>query len=499
MIVRGRDFADIYDLVGIRILVDSVRDCYAVLGAIHARWNPVPGRFKDYIAMPKFNMYQSLHTTVIGPEGKPVELQIRTFAMHRRAEYGVAAHWKYKEDPADSAPVDGSRGGKGETSPGATNDMAWLRQLLDWQKETEDPGEFLESLRFDLKAAEVYVFTPKGDVIALPAGATPVDFAYAVHTEVGHRCIGARVNGRLVPLESTLDNGDLVEVFTSKAQGAGPSRDWLTFVQSPRARNKIRAWFSKERREEAIEQGKDAIAKAMRKQNLPIQRLLTTETLTTLAHELRYPDISALYAAIGDSHVSAQSVVSRLVESLGGEEGATEDLAEATTPGSTTRRRSATDPGVVVKGASDIWVKLARCCTPVPGDGIVGFVTRGSGVSVHRADCVNAVALSGAAGPDGRGRVGALGVLGVPGGDPGRGAGPLAAALRRHPGAVRPARQHPVGLGDDHPGPGGHVAVHLRDGRPHAPRPRAARRPRRRRGLRRLPGHQRQGLTRAAG
>ena len=494
MIVRGRDFADIYDLVGIRILVESVRDCYAVLGAIHARWNPVPGRFKDYIAMPKFNMYQSLHTTVIGPEGKPVELQIRTFAMHRRAEYGIAAHWKYKEDPADSAAVDGARGGK-ETSPGATSDMAWLRQLLDWQKETEDPGEFLETLRFDLKAAEVYVFTPKGDVIALPAGATPVDFAYAVHTEVGHRCIGARVNGRLVPLESTLDNGDLVEVFTSKAQGAGPSRDWLTFVQSPRARNKIRAWFSKERREEAIEHGKDAIAKAMRKQNLPIQRLLTTETLTTLAHELRYPDISALYAAIGEGHVSAQSVVNRLVESLGGEEGATEDLAEATTPGSRTRRRSATDPGVVVKGATDIWVKLARCCTPVPGDGIVGFVTRGSGVSVHRADCVNVDGPRRAAGPDGRGRVGAHGVLGVPGRDPGRGAGPVAAALRRHPGAVRPARQHPVGVGDHDARPGRDVAVHLRDGRPQAPRARAAGRPRRRRRVRRLPGDQRQGVT----
>jgi GTP diphosphokinase / guanosine-3',5'-bis(diphosphate) 3'-diphosphatase len=238
------------------------------------------------------------------------------------------------------------------------------------------------------------VFTPQGDVIALPAGATPVDFAYAVHTEVGHRCIGARVNGRLVPLESTLDNGDLVEVFTSKAQGAGPSRDWLTFVKSPRARNKIRSWFSKERREEAVEQGKDAIAKAMRKQNLPIQRLLTTETLTTLARDLHYPDITSLYAAIGDSHVSAQSVVSRLVESLGGEDGASEDLAEVTRPGTTTRRRSATDPGVVVKGASDIWVKLARCCTPVPGDSIVGFVTRGSGVSVHRADCVNAVSLT---------------------------------------------------------------------------------------------------------
>ncbi len=395
MIVRGRDFADIYDLVGIRVLVDSVRDCYAALGSIHARWNPVAGRFKDYVAMPKFNMYQSLHTTVIGPEGKPVELQIRTFAMHRRAEYGVAAHWKYKEEVSKGADTaDAPTGKRPISEEAAANDMAWLRQLLDWQKETEDPGEFLESLRFDLKTAEVFVFTPRGDVIALPAGATPVDFAYAVHTEVGHRCIGARVNGRLVPLESTLDNGDLVEVFTSKAQGAAPSRDWLTFVKSPRARNKIRQWFSKERREEAIEHGRDAIAKAMRKQNLPVQRLLSTESLTSLAHELRYPDISGLYAAVGENHVSAQSVVGKLVESLGGEEGATEDLAEVTTPGVSRRPRSAGDPGVVVKGASDIWVKLARCCTPVPGDRIVGFVTRGSGVSVHRTDCVNAQALS---------------------------------------------------------------------------------------------------------
>ena len=396
MILRGRDFADIYDLVGIRVLVESVRDCYATLGSIHARWNPVPGRFKDYIAMPKFNMYQSLHTTVIGPEGKPVELQIRTFAMHRRAEYGVAAHWKYKEDGSGASGKGGPDGDTGaRPRDDAANDMAWLRQLLDWQKETEDPGEFLETLRFDLKGAEVFVFTPRGDVIALPAEATPVDFAYAVHTEVGHRCIGARVNGRLVPLESTLDNGDVVEVFTSKAQGAGPSRDWLTFVKSPRARNKIKAWFSKERREEAIEHGRDAIAKAMRKQNLPVQRLLSTESLTALAHELRYPDISGLYAAIGENHVSAQSVVGKLVESLGGAEGATEDLAEVTTPGATAKRpRSAGDPGVVVKGASDIWVKLARCCTPVPGDGIVGFVTRGSGVSVHRADCVNAQSLT---------------------------------------------------------------------------------------------------------
>ncbi|GEB50867.1 MULTISPECIES: RelA/SpoT family protein [Streptomyces] len=396
MIVRGRDFAEIYDLVGIRVLVDTVRDCYAALGTVHARWNPVPGRFKDYIAMPKFNMYQSLHTTVIGPGGKPVELQIRTFDMHRRAEYGIAAHWKYKQQAvagASKVRTDVPKGGKDQDT---INDMSWLRQLLDWQKETEDPGEFLESLRFDLSRNEVFVFTPKGDVIALPAGATSVDFAYAVHTEVGHRTIGARVNGRLVPLESTLDNGDTVEVFTSKASGAGPSRDWLGFVKSPRARNKIRAWFTRERRDEAIEQGKDAIVRAMRKQNLPIQRILTGDSLVTLAHELRYPDISALYAAIGEGHVSAQNICHKLVQALGGEDEAKEDLAETAPPMPTrTRRRNTADPGVVVKGVgSDVWVKLARCCTPVPGDPIIGFVTRGNGVSVHRADCVNVDSLS---------------------------------------------------------------------------------------------------------
>ncbi|MET9400001.1 MULTISPECIES: bifunctional (p)ppGpp synthetase/guanosine-3',5'-bis(diphosphate) 3'-pyrophosphohydrolase [unclassified Streptomyces] len=401
MIVRGRDFAEIYDLVGIRVLVDTVRDCYAALGTIHARWNPVPGRFKDYIAMPKFNMYQSLHTTVIGPGGKPVELQIRTFDMHRRAEYGIAAHWKYKQRAvagASKVRTDTPTQTRKDDKAGAVNEMAWLRQLLDWQKETADPSEFLESLRFDLASNEVFVFTPKGDVIALPAGATPVDFAFAVHTEVGYRTIGARVNGRLVPLESTLENGDAVEVFTSKAENAGPSRDWLGFVKSPRARNKIRAWFSKERREEAIEQGKDAIARAMRKQGLPIQRILTGDSLVTLAHEMRYPDISSLYAAIGEGHVAAQNIVQKLVQALGGEEGATEDLAETATPTHdnrrAARRRAKGDPGVIVKGVEDVWVKLSRCCTPVPGDTIVGFVTRGNGVSVHRADCVNVEALS---------------------------------------------------------------------------------------------------------
>ena len=383
MIVRGRDFADIYDLVGVRVLVDSVRDCYAALGALHARWNPVPGRFKDYIAMPKFNLYQSLHTTVIGPGGKPVEIQIRTHDMHRRAEYGVAAHWKYKESAKHA----------GTTTDAAGNDMAWLRQLVDWQKETADPGEFLDSLRFEIAGAEVYVFTPKGDVMALPAGSTPVDFAYAVHTEVGHRTMGARVNGRLVPLDSTLDNGDVIDVLTSKSETASPSRDWLVFVKSPRARNKIRQWFSKERREEAVEHGKDALTKALRKQNLPIQRLLSHDSLVTLAHEMRRPDVSALYAAIGEGQVSAAAVVQRLVQSMGIEPGDEESLAQPDGPGRTNRRVRTGDPGVVVKGVDDIWVKLARCCTPVPGDEIMGFVTRGSGVSVHRTDCVNVEGL----------------------------------------------------------------------------------------------------------
>jgi GTP diphosphokinase / guanosine-3',5'-bis(diphosphate) 3'-diphosphatase len=379
MIARNVGFEEIYDLMGIRVLVDTVRDCYAALGTIHARWNPIPGRFKDYIAMPKFNMYQSLHTTVIGPEGKPVELQIRTWGMHRRAEYGVAAHWKYKEESLVP--------GRGGTS--GASDMVWLQQLVDWQRETADPAEFLESLRFDLGMAEVYVFTPKGQVIALPQGATPVDFAYAIHTEVGHRCIGARVNGRLVALESALDNGDTVEIFTSKAPDAGPSRDWLGFVKSARARNKIRHWFSKERREAAAETGKSAIARAMRKQGLPLQRMATGDALLAIATEMRFTDLSALYAAVGEGHASAQSVVSKLVQSLGGVAGAQDDLAETALPTRPPRPSPSHDSGVVVEGSADVWARLSRCCTPVPGDEITGFVTRGHGVSVHRADCTN--------------------------------------------------------------------------------------------------------------
>jgi guanosine-3',5'-bis(diphosphate) 3'-pyrophosphohydrolase len=389
MIVGGRDFSDIYDLVGIRILVDEDRDCYSALGVIHSRWNPVLGRFKDYVAMPKFNMYQSLHTTVIGPQGKPVEVQIRTFAQHRRAEYGVAAHWKYKEN---------SKAGVDTDRLGDKDDLTWLRQLLDWQSEVEDPGEFLESLRFEMNQQQVYVFTPRGDVIPLPSGATPVDFAYAVHTEVGHHTIGSRVNGRLVPLESTLDNGDVVEVFTSKSPTSGPSRDWLNFVQSPRARSKIRQWFTKERREEAIEHGKDQIAKLMRKEGLPLTRLMTHDILALVAEHFHHADVSALYAAVGEGNLSAQAVVRRVIDLHGGDDGAQEDLSEGVTITGRSRaaaKRGPTDSGVIVKGVDDLWVKLAKCCTPVPPDPILGFVTKGGGVSVHRKDCTNASSLLG--------------------------------------------------------------------------------------------------------
>jgi len=376
MIVRGRDFDDIYDLIGVRILVDSVQDCYATLGIIHNRWNPVPGRFKDYIAMPKFTMYQSLHTTVIGPNGKPVEFQIRTQEMHRAAEYGVASHWRYKQDKV-----------AGKDGP---DDLGWVRQLLDWQRETADPGEFLDSLRDDLGAAEVYVFTPKGEVMALPAGSTPIDFAYSVHTEVGNRCVGSRINGKLAPLDTKLANGDNVEIITNKSDSAGPSRDWINIVASARAKSKIKAWFSKERREEAIETGKEAIVRAMKKGGVPL-RLLTNSMLNTLALESNYADVSALYAAVGEGHLGAQTVVTRLTASLGGDEGLIEDASEQVLPSRVANRRDAKpDPGITVIGADDTWVKLSRCCTPVPGDEVLGFVTRGSGISVHRSDCVNA-------------------------------------------------------------------------------------------------------------
>ncbi|RMH75832.1 MAG: bifunctional (p)ppGpp synthetase/guanosine-3',5'-bis(diphosphate) 3'-pyrophosphohydrolase [Actinomyces sp.] len=376
MVVKGRSFDEIHDLVGIRVIVESVRDCYAALGSIHAAWRPVQGRFKDYIAMPKFNLYQSLHTTVVGPGGKHLEVQVRTREMHARAEHGVAAHWEYKTD-----------------HPG--DEMAWLSRILEWQQETADPSEFMANLKLDLEQDEVYVFTPKGKVIELPAGATPVDFAYSVHTEVGHSCVGARVNGRLVPLHTVLRSGDTVEILTSRVEGAGPSRDWLQFVASRRAANKIKQWFSRERREDAIESGREEVLQSLRREGLPAQRLMKDKRLVEVAEQLNYTDLDALFAAVGEGHVSGASVADRLVRLLQAETSAPEVDTEVLP--TTARRRGGrrrTQAGVHVEGLDDIMIRLSRCCSPVPGDEIIGFVTRGRGVSVHRADCLNAATLS---------------------------------------------------------------------------------------------------------
>lgn len=385
MVVRGRDFDEIYDLVAFRIIVDTVRDCYAVLGALHARWRPMPGRFKDYIATPKFNLYQSLHTTVMGPEGKPVEIQIRTHVMHQRAEYGVAAHWRYKQNV---------QAGANELAPAQTNEMAWLQRINDWQQETSDAEEFLDSLRFEIGAKEVYVFTPQGKVIGLSQSATPIDFAYAIHTDVGHRTMGAKVNGRLVPLETVLQNGDTVEIFTSKNPDAGPKQDWLSFVASARARNKIRQWFSKERRDEAIEIGREQLAREMRKRQLPTSRSVVQEAFGTVASTLRYVDVSGLYAAVGEGHVSVKSVLDKVQAELRVDPESDVELADREyVEQAIGSEVGASESGVLVRGAPDILVKLARCCTPVPGDAIVGFITRGQGVSVHREQCSNVAGL----------------------------------------------------------------------------------------------------------
>jgi GTP pyrophosphokinase len=378
MVIGGKEFNEIYDLAGIRILVDSVRDCYGALGAVHSLWKPIPGRFKDYVAMPKSNMYQSLHTTVVGPQGRPIEVQLRTTEMHRTAEFGIAAHWRYKE----------GRDGK-KTKEAA--DLAWLGQMLEWLKDMADPREFMEGLKIDLYGGQVFCFTPKGDVMNLPAGATPVDFGYSIHTEVGHRTIGAKVNGKLVPLDYELRTGDTVEILTSKARGEGPSQDWLRFVQTPRARNKIRQWFSRERREDALEEGRDALQRLMRRQNLPFKRLATEEALRQLADEMKFPSLDSLYVAMGEGHVSPQSVVARLTRSI---QGTTEEDVTEVPLARPVRLEHDVTSGIVVPGSADVWVRLARCCTPVPGDEIMGFVTRGQGVSVHRIDCPNARALT---------------------------------------------------------------------------------------------------------
>jgi len=379
LMVRGKQFDEIFDLMGIRVVVDNVKDCYGALGAIHTLFTPLPGRFKDYIAMPKFNMYQSLHTTVMGSTGRPIEIQIRTHEMHRAAEFGIAAHWLYKEQQ------------KGKVRE---EEMAWLQRVMDWQRESSDPREFMESLKIDLYSDEVFVFTPKGDVIDMSRGATPLDFAYTIHTEVGHRTVGARVNGKLVALNQELASGDSVDIITSKGP-ARPSRDWLGIVRTPRARNKIRQWFARERREDALAQGREALVQAMRKQGLPVDKISKGQVLGTVAEELHYPDLDAMHVAIGEGRLSTQSVTSRVIRLFEPEaaEDEDEDVDFPSKPPRSLRQRKSRGKGVIVEGHDDLLVRLARCCTPVPGDQIVGFLTRGRGVSVHRFDCPNAMAL----------------------------------------------------------------------------------------------------------
>lgn len=382
MVVRGKEFDDIYDLIGIRVIVDSVKDCYAALGTLHAVWRPVPGRFKDYIAMPKFNLYQSLHTTVVGPGGKTIEVQIRTNAMHRTAEFGVAAHWRYKE----SSRAAGSGSG----------DAQWLDQMLDMESSTRDSSaEFMRNVQLDLYADEVFVFTPAGDIKQLPRGSTPVDLAYAIHTDVGHRTIGARVNDRLVPLEYELRNGETVEILLAKSKDAGPSRDWLEFVGSARARSKIRAWFSRERREDAIEKGREDLRKTLAKSGRGWKRQIASPTLLEVGKAHNYMDLEALYRAIGDGHISARTITQQLGEKLAEAEGLVDESVleedeSYRTPAAEEWSPRRSSEAVYVEGIDDVLVTLARCCSPVPRDDIMGFVTRGRGISVHRTDCPNA-------------------------------------------------------------------------------------------------------------
>jgi GTP diphosphokinase / guanosine-3',5'-bis(diphosphate) 3'-diphosphatase len=375
LVLRGKSFEEIFDLIGVRVVVDNVRDCYAALGAIHTLYTPVPNRFKDYIAMPKFNMYQSLHTTLMGASGRPMEIQIRTREMHKAAEFGIAAHWLYKEQLRGRTPE---------------SEITWLQRVMDWQRDSLDPTDFMESLKIDLYADEAFVFTPKGDVIALPRGATPLDFAYSIHTEVGHRTVGARVNGRLVALSHELVSGDSVEILTSKGP-ASPSRDWLRIVKTPRARNKIRQWFARERREDALAQGKEALLHAMKKQGLPAERIARGDAPGKVAEELKFADVDAMFVAIGEGHLSPQSVTTRIMRAF--DPGAADDEPESGPP-RRRRRRANRGKGIIVEGHDDLLVRLARCCTPVPGDRVVGFLTRGRGVSVHREDCPNAKSLS---------------------------------------------------------------------------------------------------------
>jgi guanosine-3',5'-bis(diphosphate) 3'-pyrophosphohydrolase len=380
MVRRGKEFNEIFDLTALRVLVESVKDCYAALGIIHSLWKPLPGRFKDYIAMPKFNMYQSLHTTVIGPQGKPLEIQIRTYEMHETAQWGIAAHWVYKEK--------GSRAV--QKSDANVEKLQWLRQIMEWQSETKDAGEFMESLHIDLFRDEVYVFTPKGEVKSLPAGSTPVDFAYAIHTDVGHRCVGAKVDNRIVPLTYKLQSGDIVEILTSRT-AQGPSRDWLQFVASSGARNRIRQWFKRERREDAEHLGREALLEGLRKQGLPAQRLINSDLLTEIVKESGQTKKEEFFILLGSGKISAHHVVQRIVQGLNheGEPAATVLSTSTSTERQGKGAPSASQLGIRVDGIEDVAVRLPQCCRPVPGDDVVGYISLGRGITVHRRDCPN--------------------------------------------------------------------------------------------------------------
>jgi guanosine-3',5'-bis(diphosphate) 3'-pyrophosphohydrolase len=393
MTKKGREFNEIYDLTAMRVIVDSVKDCYGTVGVIHSLWKPLPGRFKDFIAMPKFNMYQSLHTTIIGPEGRPLEIQIRTQEMHEMAEFGVAAHWLYKEP---SGPAKGHGRSSGWTAPGKDAKLKWLRSMLDWQQELSDPREFMETLRTDLFEEEVYVFTPKGEVKSLAAGATPLDFAYEVHTEIGHRCVGARVNGKIVPLHYELQSGDIVEILTAKRE-RGPSRDWLAMVKTTRARNKIKAWFKAESRQDTEHTGRELLQEHLRKQGLPAQKITGSALLADVIREVGYRKADDFYIALGAAKISPKLVVGKVMQRLKHGEAADggDSAADLLHVGRSRRRptKSSGQYGIRVEGVEDVMLRLAKCCRPVPGDEILGYISLGRGITIHREDCPNAAAL----------------------------------------------------------------------------------------------------------
>ncbi|HHV27762.1 bifunctional (p)ppGpp synthetase/guanosine-3',5'-bis(diphosphate) 3'-pyrophosphohydrolase [Anaerosalibacter bizertensis] len=376
MVYQNKSFEQIFDLTAIRIIVDTVKDCYGALGIVHTMWKPIPGRFKDYIAMPKPNMYQSLHTTVIGPQGEPFEVQIRTWDMHRTAEYGIAAHWKYKEGTVKTDNFD--------------EKLSWLRQLLEWQKDMKDPKEFMESLKIDFFTDEVFVFTPKGDVISLPNGSTPIDFAYRVHTAVGNNCVGAKVDGRIVPLDYKLKNGNIVEVITS-ANSTGPSRDWLKVVKSSQAKTKIRQWFKREEKDLNIIKGKDMLEKEVKRQGFKLTEILKEDWLKNIASKLSLNNTDDLYAGLGYGSVTLSQVMPRLKEFYKERHDIKEEkniLEPKITP-QISKKKERVQQGVTIKGVDNIKVRFSKCCNPVPGDDIVGYITRGRGVSIHRSDCPN--------------------------------------------------------------------------------------------------------------